>query len=66
MYLKEVNIRLAQPFYLPVCGLFLCTEMNLPGPLHVAAKEILERFLPWEGYPHKLVGKNGIISFGNW
>ena len=31
--------------------------------LQTEAEEILGRFVPWEGYPHKVVGKRGVIYF---
>ena len=29
------------------------------------ATNLLKRFIPWEGYPHKLLGENGIVTLEN-
>ena len=70
IYLKSANVRFAELFtgpddYHPPEGLEAAAAESYRH-LTMTAKQILGRFLPWEGYPHKLVGTNGIIRFGHW
>ena len=63
IHLEEVKISLSKPYRAVGCFGWLRPRK---GPTAVErAESILERFVPWEGYPHKLVGQNRIVKLTN-